>query len=269
MTIYCNICNIGFKTKSNFKRHQETKSHQSRVNVERMFHTCDCGKKYNHRQSLSLHRAKCNAKIVQDNITELKHNFEMHYLKNEKEKEILKKQIADLLEKYENMSSNVPPPTTNNTTNNTTQNNHNINIQINAFGHENTEYITDNLYHNCICRIYDSIPCLIEQVHFNPKHPENHNVKITNKKLPHASILSENQQWKLMDKQQVIQDMMYNGYNLLDDKFKENPTQFSEVKRRQYRKFQNEFDNEQKETVKRVKTDVEMAILNGSKKIYK
>lgn len=242
--MYCTTCDKHFARAFNFERHKESEYHKKRItnSIHSNKYECTCGKIYNHRQSYHRHIKVCTL-----------------YNKPQQEDEIekMKKQIEYLLEQRGNMQTIG------------TQNNHNINIQINAFGHENTEYITDNLYHNCICRIYDSIPCLIEQVHFNPKHPENHNVKITNKKLPHASILSENQQWKLMDKQQVIQDMMYNGYNLLDDKFKENPTQFSEVKRRQYRKFQNEFDNEQKETVKRVKTDVEMAILNGSKKIYK
>ena len=59
--------------------------------------------------------------------------------------------------------------------------------EINAFGKENVEYLDDKTIAACIERVYKSIPAILEKIHFDPKHPENHNIKITNKKLPYAS----------------------------------------------------------------------------------
>ena len=74
--------------------------------------------------------------------------------------------------------------------------NQNITININAFGNENLEYIDDKAITECISRVYKSIPSLLEKIHFDPEHPENHNIKITNKKLPYASVMGNNKKWK-------------------------------------------------------------------------
>ena len=71
----------------------------------------------------------------------------------------------------------------------------------------------------CIGRVYKSIPSLLEKIHFDPKHPENHNIRITNKKLPYASVMGNNQKWKTVDRKDAIETMVLNGYNMLDGKY--------------------------------------------------
>ena len=71
-----------------------------------------------------------------------------------------------------------------------------------------------------------------------------------------------------MNKEEVISNMVVNGYNMIDEKFSENPGVYSEERRRHYRKFQSNYDNEEKETMKRVKSDVEYVILNGTKELH-
>ena len=86
----------------------------------------------------------------------------------------LRKQIELLLQNRGNTTH-----TTNNT-NNYTQNNY---IVINAFGNENLKYITKNDINKLIAGSpMSSIPNLLKQIHFNPDHRENHNIKIPNKK---------------------------------------------------------------------------------------
>ena len=278
MNHYCQSCRLTFKTIKNLERHQQTKSHIERVtNEAQTFYVCECGKKYNYRQSLYLHRKQCTYMgdrttiVMQQEIEEIQTKMSEQQKQFEEEREIMKRQIEDLMEKYENNSistTNNNNTTNNNTTNIGTQNN-NVNIiNINAFGKENLDYITDGVLNECANKVYASIPTLIENIHFNPKHPENHNIKITNKKLPHASVMTEDKEWKLMDKNELIDNMMDTGYMLIDDNFKDDPTQFTEERRRQYRRYQENYEKEDKETMKRIKSDVQYAILNGTKKIH-
>jgi hypothetical protein len=174
----------------------------------------------------------------------------------EKERDELRAQIATLLEKN---STN----TTNNTTNIETQNN-TINIHINAFGQENIDYLDEKTIVSCIGRIYKSVPAILEKIHFDPEHPENHNIKITNKKLPYASVMGDNQKWKTVDKKDAIETMVFNGYNLLDEKYMNSKTDLSERKQEHFEGFQDKFESEDKDLRKQLKTDVELLVLNSS-----
>ena len=153
--------------------------------------------------------------------------------------------------------------TTNNNTSNTNIETQNINIIINAFGNENTDYLDDKAILACIDRVYKSIPSLLEKIHFDPKHPENHNIKITNRKLPYASIMGNNQKWKTVDRKDAIDTMVNNSYSILDDKFKENKDKIPATRQAHFRGFQSKFDTEDKELMKEIKAEVDMMVLNG------
>ena len=66
------------------------------------------------------------------------------------------------------------------------------NIIINNYGQENIEYLSVP-YLQKLLNIHPSVAInlLIKNIHCHPKHPENHNIKITNKKLPYASIYKD------------------------------------------------------------------------------
>lgn len=285
----CDTCKCSFTRQYSYTAHCTTLKHLERL-ANTSKHVCECGKQYLHQPSLSKHRKKCD--VVQNKnkkVDFLEEQMNLQKRQYEQERKFLKKQISELMEKYENLSCNMieKSRTTNNNTQIDTQNNtqidtqidtqnntqidtqnNNINININAFGHENLDYIDDAFIKRCINQVYKSIPSLIEHVHFDPKHPENHNVKITNKKLPHAAVLSKDKEWKLMSKQDVIDNMVDSGYSIIDDKFNEDPSQYTESRRRQYRRFQEKYDNEDKETIKQIKRDVEYVVLNGTRKIH-
>ena len=46
---------------------------------------------------------------------------------------------------------------------------------------------------------YSSIKNLLKHIHFNKKHPENQNIRITNKKLPYAEVY-KGDKWEICDK---------------------------------------------------------------------
>jgi hypothetical protein len=180
---------------------------------------------------------------------------ERQAMKKEFEKN-MKEQINKILEKHAGGGG-----TTNNNTNIETQ--QNIHIHINAFGNENTDYLDDKAILACIGRVYKSIPSLLEKIHFDPKHPENHNIRITNKKLPYASVMGNNQKWKTVDRKDAIETMVLNGYNMLDEKYAENKDSFSPHKQENFEGFQSKFESEDKDLMKQIKTEVDMMVLNG------
>jgi len=194
--------------------------------------------------------------VLQQQMDEMKHAFdkerqEMKYFFEES----MKEQIDKILEKHAGT-------TTNNNTNNIETQNINI-ININAFGNENTDYIDDKAILACIGRVYKSIPSLLERIYFDPKHPENHNIKITNKKLPYASVMGNNQKWKTVDRKDAIESMVLSSYNMLDEKYSENKEKIPIQKQHNFEGFKSKFESEDKELMKQIKTEVDMMVLNG------
>jgi hypothetical protein len=188
-----------------------------------------------------------------------KEEMRQKMIEYENEHKEMKAQIAMLLDKYSGNNSN----TTNNHGNIDNQTNNNITININAFGNENTDYLDDKTIIQCIERVYKSIPTLLEKIHFHPEHPENHNIKITNKKLPYACIMGQNKKWKTVHRKDAIETMVANGYNILDDKYTENKESVSDKKQERFEEFQGKFENEDKELHRQLKQEVELIVLNG------
>ena len=293
--IRCDSCNVEFTSKKGLSQHMKGKRHITRANgTQRVLDfACSCGRNYSHRQSLHVHRMTCTYQIthsVTEMFEDLKHTMleerkynqiERERSKNETgelnnvqkdalsvqeivkemkqafelERKEMKAQIAMLLDKHAG--------TTNNTTNNNNIETQNITININAFGNENTDYLDDKAILACIGRVYKSIPSLLEKIHFDPKHPENHNIKITNKKLPYASVMGNNQKWKTVDRKDAIETMVLNGYNMLDEKYAENKEKIPASKQQNFEGFQSKFESEDKEIMKQIKTEVDMMVLNG------
>jgi hypothetical protein len=262
--LYCDVCNCSFTRKYFLTQHLKSQKHQKRSSSTTSIFHCDCGNTYLSKKSLELHKKKCKnvstPNITKDHVNvNVKINEMEQKLKDyEREKEEMKAQISMLLD---NQASN----TTNNTTNNTnieTQNN-NITININAFGNENTDYIDDKVILQCIDRVYKSIPDLIQKIHFDPQHPENHNIKITNKKLPYASVMGTNQKWKTIARKEAIDKMVNNGYFILDEKYEVNKGNFDPRKQKNFEGFKYKFETEEKNTMKMIKGDVEIMVMNG------
>ena len=142
------------------------------------------------------------------------------------------KEIEKLLEKVGN------------TTNIENQQN-NITININNYGKENLDYITDDYLSKLLKIPYGSVPKLIKHIHFNPAHPENHNIKITNKKLPYASVFN-NDKWEVQDKKRVIEDMVDKSYNMIDSCYEDGTANLSDNQKKRFKNFQSKYDTDEK-----------------------
>ena len=273
--IMCEICGKSFTRMQSLERHNATKMHISRNIAGVKKFICGCNKYFLHPQSLRNHKRICTYKeadqshTVNQLIIDLKQDLDIQKLEFQKEREeqrrafekerqemkiafeeSMKEQINKILEKHAGTTNNIE-----------TQNC--ITININAFGNENTDYIDDKSILACIGRVYNSIPSLLEKIHFDPEHPENHNIKITNKKLPYASVMGINQKWKTVDRKDAIETMVLNGYNLLDEKYTENKDKIPPAKQHKFEGFQSKFESEDKEVMRQIKSEVDMMVLNG------
>lgn len=140
---------------------------------------------------------------------------------------------------------------------------------VNSFGNENTNHITDQI----ICRLiqtapFTCVPQLIEKIHFDPEHPENHNIKITNKKMNYAEIVKNNK-WVTANKKKVIDDVIQKSYNLLDETYSDNKEVMSERRQERFENFQDKFENQDENLHRNIKNDVDLILINGTNEIHK
>ena len=285
----CFICSLKFKSKANYTKHLKTERHISRSSTTPPnTYSCICGKAYLHSQSLYSHRKTCekhkntppeviraSRKKSNDNVICIVKQLAQTIQKKDSQIDQLTKQVALLLE---NAQSN--QATTNHTTLNTTNNNDNSTnttnhietqnvIVVNSFGNENTEYLTDRIVSKLIANgPFTCLPKIIERIHFDPEHPENHNIKITNQKNNYAKVVKDNK-WVTTNKKRAIDAMIQNSYDILEEKYQDNKASIPPFKQERFESFQEKYANQDKELMRNVKDDVDIALLNGTETIYK
>lgn len=66
-----------------------------------------------------------------------------------------------------------------------------------------------------------------------------------------------------MSRQDAIEAIINNGYTILDDTYEDNKEKLSDFKREVFENFQKKYLDQDKQTHKQLKTEVEMLIING------
>jgi len=177
-----------------------------------------------------------------------------------------KKQIKNANINYNNSNNNSSNHSINLSNNqyNTTNNiiNQTNNIVITNFGSENIEYISKRFLDKLVKAPFTSIQKLLRCIHFNPAHPENHNVRITNKKERFANIYKDNK-WFIEDKKKIINDMVEKGFDIIDDHHNEIHDQLDNYKQRNFQRFKDKYDDPI--LLKNLEQNIEIDILNNSK----
>jgi hypothetical protein len=240
---YCNDCCCGFQRKSNYDYHLTTIKHKNRVSKQKTpsFVCSFCNKSFSHCSSLSRHKTNCEENQIKEaekdtptvdleaKIKELRERVEE--IKKSREEEILRSQNK---------------------------------VSVNCFGNENLDYIADNDILDCMNNINVSIPVLLEKIHFDPEHPENNNVRIPNKKLPHAEIMNNKSKWELISKKDTIHSMVETAYNILCKTFREKQHELTVNMQQNFRDFQEIYRH--RRTIRDIKTKVELLILGNTRK---
>ena len=205
-----------------------------------------CEKTFTRKTGLTKHLKCCKYKKICEN-------------KKDNEIQELKEMVEKLLVETKgntNITNNMN--NSNNTTNNI--------ININNYGDENTKYITSDYILKLLkYKPAKAIPELIKHTHFNEEHPENQNIKITNKKEPYIKVL-KNDKWELQDKEETITDLIdRQQIHLLDETVeKKIENNCSNTEKNNINRCSNLYNEENKEYMKKLYSESELIIINNS-----
>jgi len=225
--------NISSETKSNF--------------------TCPtCNKLFTRNDNLKRHQKICNGTpptekneckniYTKSEVEVLLENMNLDHLKRNQINQIIIKELRHQINLLmQNQGSNIT---------------YNTNIMLNAFGQENTNYIDTKFIEKLIkSGPLNSIPLLLQHIHFNKEHNENHNIMIPNKKSTFAKIFN-GQNWQISDKKKTIDDMTDKAYAMINEHYGGNNTYMND--------FKDKYDSENPSVNKKVLRDTEIMILNN------
>ena len=168
-----------------------------------------CQKIYSRIGNLNKHYKICKKKKKENETTS---QLEIVKLENDKLKEKIEKLENSIINTHTNTQINTQINT------NTQINIGSIsnNIIINNYGDEDISYIKGNDLTKCVKNMPPGVLKLIEKIHFNPKHPENTNLRITNKKEQFIQVRRKNK-WLLEDKCETINNLLTDKYQLLEE----------------------------------------------------
>jgi hypothetical protein len=213
-----------------------------------------CGNCYSTNSNMRKHEKTCKVKKENE--------------KKDNEIKELKEMVEKLLlEKGNSITNNTN--NTNNSNNSTTNNdsfNTNNTIIINNYGDEDTKYITSDYILNLLkYKPAKAIPELIKHTHFNVEHPENQNIKITNKKEPYIKV-RKNDKWELQNKDETINDLIdRQQIHLMDEsiekKIEESCNNSEKVN---IERCSELYNNDDKNYMKRLYNESELIIINNS-----
>jgi hypothetical protein len=189
--------------------------------------------------------------------------------KQDEEMKELKDEMDELRKKVEMLFASSGGNTTTNIETQNNIENQNV-IIVNNFGNENTDYLTGKIVKNLIKNNapYACIPRLIQSIHFNPKHPENHNIKVTNARDKHAKIFKNNK-WIRAMKNRTIDDLIETICVFLEEKYEENKHFLSDFRKERFQEFYDKYGDQDKIVMKNIKDEVDITLINGSNEIHK
>ena len=210
-----------------------------------------CCNTYSTNSHMNRHMKKCTKnKIVSTINKEESNNTKLlEYIKLiEKENQLITKEKKAMRKEIEKLIDKVGDSTTNNIMNNT------INIVApNNFTQENLDYLTGDYLDGLLKIPYGSILDLLRHIHFNPNHPENHNIKIPNRKEKFAIVYSKGK-WELRVKKEVIGDMVDTAYNIIDCHYDEVKNTLEFFRKDRFNNYQSSYDTDNK-TRQKIETE--------------
>lgn len=241
----CDICGYTTKYKSNFIKHSKRKNPCKKIDQHKPYSCKYCNINFSNRQLKYKHQNICSLNKMNENtLDEMKQSYHL-----------LQKDMKNLKSLVTNSSLEVNNYNIENNIEN------NIEIVINNYGNENRKYMTDTYMSKLLELPFSAIKKYVKNLHFNPKHPENHNVKITNKKQPYIYIYN-NEKWFIEDKTTILEDIVDNSYFVIDGHYEINEDALSDNQRSRYKTFQNKYETKDKDLKKKLLKDVELTILN-------
>ena len=248
----CICCNKIFYLKEDmFKHLKECKEYQDLFSKNR-YQCQDCDSTFSHKTNFYRHKKHfckgSNKNISESSEEESVENLQKKVKAAEKkvEVELLKKKLAEAEKKIDElkMSQTV------------------TNINIFAYNkNPDMSHLTNHDFLKIMNRGVNSVPKLIEAIHFNPDKPENHNVYIPNLKNKYAMIYN-GKKWDLSNKEDIIDDMYDDNSNILEEKMEE--FENSEKNSKVLNKFKRFINKKEDERIRnKVKDQIKLLLFNN------
>jgi len=217
----CEECKFITENKRDYQRHIKTKKHQKNVGeIENSKYTINIPQIY-HKYTTDIPQDdniiyECDYCDAGFKHKSGKYRHQKNYCKSKKtsDENIILTQKVEYLEKMLNDAMKHMNNTTNNNNNCTTNNI----ISINGYGKEDITYLTDQEWLKLLKNPRDSIKKLFLETHFNSEHPENKNIRQTNKKSKFIEV-HDGDSWKNKNKKKILVDIADDKQGILDDKF--------------------------------------------------
>lgn len=232
-----------------------------------------CNKKLANKNNVDRHlKLSCFGKknMLDEKNKLIQENKKLEEIEKIEKNNEIQNQIKLLQNTVEKLISNPIKSNTiiNNTTINNSTINNNLTININSFGKESLDHITDADYKKYLNGFFKGFLNLIEKIHFDENAPENHNVCLTNMRSKYAYVC-ENNNWVLREKNEIINKLITKKYDLLNDKFEEleGTNKLSNKILDNFKEFQENYNNA--EAQKTTKENVKLMLYNNREKVEK
>jgi len=234
----CEVCKKIFSRKSHYVYHLHRKfpcteiTQNSTDDPKSKLECKYCQKVFSRKDALIRHNTKCknnNDKLEQliEKITNLE--SEVKLLRSENK--LSKKTKGNI-----NGDHNV-------------QNVQSIDINITPHGKEDLSSLTRSDFQKIFRRCFNSVPELVQKVHFDKSKPENHNIYISNKRDKYANVFN-GEKWDEIEKDIAIDQLYDDKANLLEDKFSKLEEILDETTVNMFQKFLEKKDDDCREITK-------------------
>lgn len=216
MAYICKRCGTEFKAKHHLKQHYKrqilceakvsTKGYKELMELDfpsviKVFKCAYCDKTFNHQPNRSRHQSNCKEnKDVNNNMVDA---VKINDMLIEELKDI-RQEIAELRREKSSSPSII-----------NAQNIYINNIQLNNFGAETYDHITDEFVRHCLMNKVQGAKSLIERIHFSDEVPENRNVRL--KSLKNSIVeVKKDEKWVANSCNEALETMISKGCNIMN-----------------------------------------------------
>lgn len=159
----------------------------------------------------------------------LRDNMKRSNEKLKRDNEILKKELQEenknlieeikMLKELNKNGGSINGTNGNNVNISNSNNKNTITFNINQFGMETDDFITDKQARKILARGYNSIPEYIKTLHFNESVPQNHNIYLPNWRDKNKVLVYDGVLWNLEDRDDTITTLKDKGIDFIQKKY--------------------------------------------------
>lgn len=224
----CVRCSYKSKSKFNFIKHLQRKNaceplykdvspkdllSNLQLDNKTGIYKCEhCEKEFHSAQLKYQHKKRCSATIPVRCTTA--HLLEKIHILDQKIKSL--EQTQQQLSVLPGSNSMSVDNSSHSQSDNSSSFNNNIitnnNFYLRDFGQENISYLPNEFLNRCFAQ--KDLVTLLENIHCDREHPENHNIRIRSQKRSQIEV-RENNKWMVKDEDEALSDCIKNGYRVL------------------------------------------------------